>query len=184
MTAEMPLNWLNPSLFIIFVYWMTDLNSDPANFFLFWVLLIINVELAVSIGMLVSAAVTSPKKALVMVSILVLGSMLLGGFYVDHGNIPIWLRWIQWLSFIKYTFGSLATTAFDDNLMFDCSENSEFSVCNDGTSQISGHDVLDQRNIENIPVVYAMVVFFGIIVIKFATYFTLFFRYKPKSPTY
>jgi len=110
--------------------------------------------------------------------------MLLGGFYVDPDNIPSWLRWIQWLSFIKYTFGSLATTAFDDNIHFDCASPSEFSVCTEGGSQISGHDVLDQRNIENIPVVYALVIFFGTIAIKTATYFTLFFRYKPKSPTY
>jgi len=183
MAAEMPFNWLSPSLFIILVYWMTGINNNVGTFFTFWALLILNVELAVSMGMLISAAETNPKKALTVVSILVLGSMLLGGFYVDPDNIPDWLSWIQWLSFVRYSFGSMATTAFN-GAEFKCSsDNSEFASCEAENDVISGSDVLDNRNIDNLQMVYSLVIFFGVLATKVATYYTLFYRYKPKTPT-
>mmetsp|Transcript_31992 Transcript_31992/g.44608 ORF Transcript_31992/g.44608 Transcript_31992/m.44608 type:complete len:659 (+) Transcript_31992:118-2094(+) len=180
-TAEMPLNWISPSMFIVMTYWMTGLNDDPAVFFAFWFLLILNVELTSGLGMLVSAAQPNPKKALVIVSVLVLASMLLGGFYVNPDNLPSWLQWAQWLSFVRYSFGALATQIFNRDLEFQCSDQSEFSQCTNGDT-INGVDVLNQRGIPFYPVLYSLVTFGVALVSKIATYFVLFYRYKPKTP--
>uniref|UniRef100_A0A7S2TIU1 ABC transporter domain-containing protein n=1 Tax=Lotharella oceanica TaxID=641309 RepID=A0A7S2TIU1_9EUKA len=181
MLAETPLNIINPSAFVIVTYWMTDLHDSVGTFFLYWLLLLINVEFASSTGMLVSASQTSPKKALVTVSTLVLTSMLLGGFYVNPDNIPIWLRWVRWLSFVTYSFGSMVTQVFDGGLRFSCGAESQYDAC-ETRDYISGTDVLDNRGITDIPVVYALVLFFSTVIVKFATYVVLFYRYKPKTP--
>jgi len=180
--AEMPLNWISPSMFIIIVYWMTGLNDDPAVFFAFWFLLILNVELTSGLGMLVSAAQPDPKKALVIVSVLVLASMLLGGFYVNPDNLPSWLQWAQWLSFVRYSFGALATQVFNRDLEFQCSDQSEFSQCANGDT-INGVDVLNRRGIPFYPVLYSLVTLGVAVVSKVATYFVLFYRYKPQIPS-
>ncbi len=30
--------------------------------------------------------------------------MLFGGFFIPVKNIPVWLRWIRFISFLKYAF--------------------------------------------------------------------------------
>ncbi|GAB5354528.1 hypothetical protein AAMO2058_000126200 [Amorphochlora amoebiformis] len=179
--AEIPLNVINPSLFILICYYMAGVNDDPRVFFSFWFTLILNVETSAALGMLISASQTNIKKALVAASILILFSMLIAGFYVNSDNIPTWLRWIEWLSYLKYTFGSLATQVFNPDLEFSCGSPSQYSVCQDGNNgPITGTDVLEVQGVANLPLVYPVVLMGIYAFARISTYFVLFYRYKPK----
>mmetsp|Transcript_23759 Transcript_23759/g.42102 ORF Transcript_23759/g.42102 Transcript_23759/m.42102 type:complete len:653 (+) Transcript_23759:149-2107(+) len=177
--AEMPLNFLNPTIFLSYVYWMAGLNKQVSTFFMFWLILLVNVEFVTSFGMLISAAVPNPKNAMTCVSIFMLSSMLLGGFYVNSNNLPYWIRWLEWFSFVKYSFGAGMTQIFNSNLELSCSDPSEYDACNNGGT-ISGTDVLKQRGVRNYPVLYPLVLLGLMIVSKISAYFVLYYKYKPK----
>mmetsp|Transcript_31320 Transcript_31320/g.43582 ORF Transcript_31320/g.43582 Transcript_31320/m.43582 type:complete len:264 (+) Transcript_31320:38-829(+) len=186
--ADVAQNWLNPTLFIVIAYWLSDLNPSAGTFLQYWILLMLAIELSTSLGLFVSAAEPNIRKALVYLTIGLLASMLFAGFFIRTGNIPIWIRWMQWLSYFKYMLGAHLTTVFADNIAFDCAgSDSGFNVCDasdDGAAgQISGSDVLEQSDIQNIPLAYILVMLCLTIGVRIGTYYTLYYKYKPTSPT-
>ena len=50
------------------------------------------------------------KKTLVIAALFVMASMLLGGFYQQ--NLPSWLSWAKYLSFINYSFSAIVLSEF------------------------------------------------------------------------
>jgi hypothetical protein len=44
--------------------------------------------------------------------------MLFGGLFVNLDSIPIFLRWIQWISLITYTYKALVQNEFDASSTF------------------------------------------------------------------
>merc|ERR1711871_502637 len=153
--AELPFTIIHPTLFVTVAYWSTDLNPSKNAFFATWAILILNVETATAIGTLVSAAETDLKRAMVAATTFMLASMLFGGFYVNQNNIPVFLDWLQYLSFVKYAFGGTATQVFEEGIEFDCATPSSYDAC--PASKIKGTDVLRAKGIPNTPVLYAMV---------------------------
>ena len=177
--AELPFTVINPTLFVVVAYWATDLNPSIQAFFATWAILILNVETATAIGTLVSAAETDLKRAMVAATTLMLASMLFGGFYVNQDNIPDFLDWLQYLSFVKYAFGGIATQVFEESIEFDCATPSSYEAC--PAAKIKGTDVLEAKGIPNTPIVYAMVLLGIMLVCRIAGYFVLYARYKPKQ---
>ena len=60
------------------------------------------------------------KKAMVLATVSILFLMLISGFYVNPDNIPVWLRWIQWLAIIKFSFSAGMQVVYPDNRVFPC----------------------------------------------------------------
>jgi ABC-type multidrug transport system permease subunit len=58
----------------------------------------------------VGTILSNLKEALTAAQIAMLGSMLVGGFYVL--NLPTWIQWIQYFSFITYTFDAMLSLEF------------------------------------------------------------------------
>lgn len=59
--------------------------------------------------------------SIVAAAVIMLSSMLLGGFYVQ--NLASWIQWAQYLSFITYSFDSMLYFEFTaDNLFRYMSE--------------------------------------------------------------
>ena len=52
------------------------------------------------------------QQSLVAASVLMLTQMLLGGFYVH--NLPFWLEWAQYMSYVSYSFRATLEFAFLD----------------------------------------------------------------------
>ena len=96
------------------------------------------------------------QRSLLVAAVSMLSCMLIGGFYVKR--LPIWLQWMQYISFITYSFDLMLQFEFTPDLTFTCNEGSisRYPVCN-VTSQelvnatISGTDVLDELNV-NVPI--------------------------------
>ena len=54
-------------------------------------------------------------RAIVAAAVIMLSCMLLGGFYVN--NLPFWIQWAQYLSFITHAFDAMLYFEFTaDNL--------------------------------------------------------------------
>ena len=119
--SEFPIQCILPTLYVIITYWMAGLNpgadryANPKlnefvsefvfglRFFIHLAMVLLSTFLGSSLGLLIGAVVFSTQKAVVLSSILILGLMLLGGFYVDPDNFPVWISWLQWVSFLKYS---------------------------------------------------------------------------------
>ena len=126
--SEVPLQMILPILFSCIVYWMaglrpsawryTPLHSTPFppppphtqsqqftphqsyRFFLFVVLIILTAQMGTSLGLVAGALVQNTQTAVVLSTIIILSTMLLGGFYVQ--NMRVWVRWARWVAFIRY----------------------------------------------------------------------------------
>jgi ABC-type multidrug transport system permease subunit len=101
-----PVELTLPIIYGIISYWMVGLNRTPENFFIFLLILALAANVGSSIGLAIGASVSNVPRALSMSIAVSLSSMLIGGFYVDPRNIPVWLRWARWLS--PFTYGAVA----------------------------------------------------------------------------
>lgn len=105
LVSEIPLMLFTPSLYHIITYWIVGLNGAD-GFFGTWFVLILTCFVGQSLGLFLGAVIMNLKRIIVFGSVVVLTCMLLGGFYVQ--DLPFWLQWARYLSFITYSFwGSL-----------------------------------------------------------------------------
>ncbi len=100
--AEAPIELILPFIFGTITYWMVGLSTDFYCYLLYILLIFLFVLMGGSMGLLVGAVVVQMKQALTLSVITVLGSVLLGGFFVARENLAVWIRWARWVSPIKY----------------------------------------------------------------------------------
>ncbi|KAJ8900802.1 hypothetical protein NDN08_000102 [Rhodosorus marinus] len=112
-TAEVPLDVIYPIVWGSIVYWLVGLNPNIDRFFVYLLLLVTNVLVAQSFGLAISVAVMNVQKATVLASVVMLASLMVAGFYVATENLPSWIRWVQYLSFVVYSFAALMLNEFN-----------------------------------------------------------------------
>lgn len=149
--SELPIMLILPSAYIIIVYWSAGLNPNVGFFFASWGVLILHAFVGQSFGLMVGATVMDAQKALVTAIVFMLTMMLLGGFYIQ--NLPSWVGWTQWLSFLAYTFEILVTLEFTADTLFTCNtEASNYAVCNStlatNATMIPGTDVQEMLDVD------------------------------------
>eukprot|EP00030_Apusomonadida_sp_AF-17_P000891 a177202_111.p1 GENE.a177202_111~~a177202_111.p1 ORF type:complete len:678 (-),score=280.97 a177202_111:18-1865(-) len=117
--ADIPIALAFPLAIMVFVYFTTTAASAYAadKFFIYLLILLLQVLTAQSIGLLVSACIMNLKRAMVTVGLVILSMTLLGGFYRNGGAIPIWLNWIRWVSIITYGNQALIQNDFSNTLV-------------------------------------------------------------------
>merc|ERR1712070_837179 len=117
------------------------------------------------------------KKALTMSVIVVLASILLGGFFINRENLPVWIAWARWISIIKYSYELTMLNEFQlsKGLHFTPSNPSSYD-----TNPITGDDILDKYGVETN--VWGDVIFLvGMIVLtRVGAYLALRFLNKPR----
>ena len=59
-----------------------------------------------------------PKTAQTITSVIMLTMMLVGGFYVT--NIPAWIAWLKYLSFIYYGYNLLLKIEYSGVTLYNC----------------------------------------------------------------
>ena len=59
-----------------------------------------------------------PKTAQTITSVIMLTMMLVGGFYVT--NIPAWIAWMKYLSFVYYGYNLLLKVEYSGVTLFSC----------------------------------------------------------------
>lgn len=57
------------------------------------------------------------SRAIVAAAVIMLSSMLLGGFYVK--NLSHWIQWAQYLSFTTYSFDAMLHFEFTADNLFE-----------------------------------------------------------------
>ena len=91
---ELPVSFLQTLVQFIIVYWLIDLQG---NFILF-VLICWGLGLAsASVAVVMGCALTDVKDVTEMAPLLFVPQILFAGFFVRISQIPVFLRWAQYL---------------------------------------------------------------------------------------
>lgn len=168
--ADVPVGLAFPLAIMTVTYWATGLSRTAGQFFVYLLTLVLQVLTAQSIGLLVSSAIVNLKKAMVTVGLVMLGMVLLGGFYASADAIPFWLDWARYCSVVKYSFEALLINEYRIGTV-PCKhgkpDNSPFSSCPVTEADIRAFYGTNLSMWENIAVVASMAVGFRIIAFFF-----------------
>eukprot|EP00737_Agarophyton_chilense_P000732 gb/GEZJ01000808.1/.p1 GENE.gb/GEZJ01000808.1/~~gb/GEZJ01000808.1/.p1 ORF type:complete len:707 (-),score=73.98 gb/GEZJ01000808.1/:4786-6906(-) len=141
---ETPVDMLTPIVFSSIVYWVVGLNPKISAFVLYIVVLVLDVLVAQSVGLLVSALFMDIKQAQVLASMWILSSMLISGYYIDPDNTPGIVQPFRYLSFIKYSYDAMVRIEILPPRQFACIEDGPSTVYSNGGLKcpILGEDLL------------------------------------------
>lgn len=112
MLTEMPRTMVYACAFTVVTYFTIGLKLSLAAILKFYLVIVLisnyGEALAVAISILTGNAQTSASIAPVIIII----SVLFAGFFTTTEQIPVFVRWIKWISFVFYAANALAKVEF------------------------------------------------------------------------
>jgi hypothetical protein len=110
---ELPLTLLQTLLQFILVFFMMNLQGN----FIYFVLEAWGLGLASSsVAMALGASVSNVKDVTELAPLLFVPQLLFAGFFIRTSQIPVFLRWAQYLCSIKYAINLALITEFNSDL--------------------------------------------------------------------
>eukprot|EP01087_Luapelamoeba_hula_P004661 TRINITY_DN1458_c0_g1_i3.p1 TRINITY_DN1458_c0_g1~~TRINITY_DN1458_c0_g1_i3.p1 ORF type:complete len:729 (+),score=90.59 TRINITY_DN1458_c0_g1_i3:131-2317(+) len=119
--SELPYNIVFPLITSVIAYWFVGFDNTAAKFFIFYSALVLESNCAQALGLAISAAWKNAQVSLALSPVVFTPLMLLGGLFLNEGNVPDWLIWAKYLSPMKYCFEVLVLNEMD-GLTFTCSQ--------------------------------------------------------------
>lgn len=104
---ETPVDMITPIFFSAIIYWTIGLNPNFVPFLLFTIILVLDVLVGQSIGLLVSALFMEVRQSQVLGSMWILSSMLISGYYIDPNNTPDVVKPLRYMSFLKVRLANI-----------------------------------------------------------------------------
>lgn len=138
--VELPYQILFPALLLIIAYYMIGLNPSFSAYLLAATLLIFCAICGTAIGTFISALFDDVGMALAVLPLFLLPVLLFSGLFVNSGNFPVWLSWLQWGSPVRYAFSGLLQNQFNSYT---------FNNCNQDVFNCSGQRALEQLGFDH-----------------------------------
>mmetsp|Transcript_19102 Transcript_19102/g.31313 ORF Transcript_19102/g.31313 Transcript_19102/m.31313 type:complete len:712 (+) Transcript_19102:103-2238(+) len=139
-TSEAPARLILPAIYMIISYWMSGVNNDFGIFIGSTVCCLLSVLAGESIGLLLGASVLDVEKGMVVMTVVSLGLMVIGGFFVRQ--VPFWITWLGYVSPFKYSYNSSVQLVF--NTPVPCDGSGVLAACQGSTTgTASVEEVLD-----------------------------------------
>ncbi|XP_038697165.1 ABC transporter G family member 22-like isoform X1 [Tripterygium wilfordii] len=110
-TSDLPLDLLLPTLFLLVVYFMTNLRLSAGPFFLTMLTVFLCILAAQGLGLAIGAILMDMKKATTLASVTVMTFMLAGGYFVKE--VPVFVSWIRYVSFNYHTYKLLLKVQYE-----------------------------------------------------------------------
>nr|CAD7590100.1 unnamed protein product [Timema genevievae] len=156
-------------IYVTIVYLLTGQPAEMYRYSMFLGACLLIAFVAQSVGLVVGAAM-NVQNGVFLAPVMSVPFLLFSGFFVSFDAIPIYLRWITYLSYIRYGFEgtALATYAFDRPAL-KCSQ----AYCH-FKKPITTLEELDMLNADfSVDIIALVVIFFVLRVAAF-----LFLRWK------
>ncbi|KAL1117723.1 hypothetical protein AAG570_004038 [Ranatra chinensis] len=111
--SDIPFQAVFCVLYITIVYYMTSQPLEWSRYLMFLSACLLIAFVAQSVGLVVGAAM-NVQNGVFLAPVMSVPFLLFSGFFVSFDAIPVYLRWITYLSYIRYGFEgtALATYAF------------------------------------------------------------------------
>jgi len=98
-------------MYVTIVYFSTSQPADMTRFFMFLSTCLLISFVAQSVGLVVGAAM-NVQNGVFLAPVMSVPFLLFSGFFVSFDAIPVYLRWITYLSYIRYGFEGTALTVY------------------------------------------------------------------------
>ena len=109
---ELPLTMFFPILSSSIVYWVVGLRSGFRHW-LFFVFVLQAISLCgFSFGLFAACLFKDISVALALSILFLLPAMIFGGLFLNVSSVPSWLRWLQWVSPIRYGTSAVMENQF------------------------------------------------------------------------
>lgn len=141
-TSEMPMRMALPAIYMTISFWMAGISPRFDLFLLTTLISLLSVIAGESIGLMIGASIYDMEKAMTVMTVLSLGLMLLGGFFIE--NVPSWLEWGKYLSPFKYSFDASRQLVFDRPVPCDGSGALEL-LC--GIEQVANNEFASAEDV-------------------------------------
>lgn len=119
LAVELPRNALWTFLHCLLIYWITGLRANASAFFIFTAIHLLVQINAEALTMLVSAYTHSEKMASALAPIPLVLSIIFGGFFIQASAIPVFLRWLRFLTYMRWSYIALVRNEMNGRT-FDC----------------------------------------------------------------
>ncbi|KAI4370739.1 hypothetical protein MLD38_019054 [Melastoma candidum] len=116
--GDLPMDLVLPTAFLTITYWMSGMRPNLASFIHTLVTLLYSNLACQGIGLMIGALVTDISNAATLGSVVMMSSLLAGGYYAQ--KVPRFIAWIQYLSPSFYTYKLLLGSQFDEHSTYPC----------------------------------------------------------------
>lgn len=118
MVSDLPMELILPTAFITITYFMGGLKHSATSFLYYLFSHLLSIMVSQGLGLALGALVMDLKAAATLGSVLMLASLLAGGFYVQ--NIPAFIKWIKYLSVMNYNYKLLLGSQYKPGDTYPC----------------------------------------------------------------
>ncbi|KAH6985334.1 ABC transporter [Ilyonectria destructans] len=119
--VDIPYKVINAIFYNLVIYFMTNLNREPGNFFFFFFVSFLMVLTMSGIFRSIASLSRTLSQAMVPASILILALVIFTGFVIPVDYMLGWCRWINYLDPVAYGFEALMINEFH-NRNFTCDQ--------------------------------------------------------------
>uniref|UniRef100_A0A034VCM1 Protein white n=2 Tax=Bactrocera dorsalis TaxID=27457 RepID=A0A034VCM1_BACDO len=112
--AELPLFLIVPLLFTAIAYPMIGLRPGIDHFLTALALVTLVANVSTSFGYLISCACSSTSMALSVGPPVIIPFLLFGGFFLNSGSVPVYFKWLSYLSWFRYANEGLLINQWAD----------------------------------------------------------------------
>jgi ABC-type multidrug transport system permease subunit len=113
--VDTPYLLLLPFIFAQLVYYGTGITVDIGRVLIFNLGLLLQVWCSSALGIFIGTIFKNDQIAFIFGPALLLPVILFSGFTVNLNSVYVWLRWLQYISPIRYTIEILVRNEFDGN---------------------------------------------------------------------
>eukprot|EP00158_Paraphelidium_tribonemae_P006147 Partr_v1_DN27702_c0_g1_i1_m67543 putative ATP-binding cassette, subfamily G (WHITE), member 2 len=122
MSDFLPLRLVPTFVFGCIVYWMVGLQASVGRFLTFLVITMVTSVCSAAVCFFASMVVNVFSVANLIVSLMFVFFMVFGGFLLNVATIPVYFRWLEYLSIFRYAIEALNVNEFS-GLEFSCLKN-------------------------------------------------------------
>ncbi|KAK2706828.1 hypothetical protein QYM36_014757 [Artemia franciscana] len=120
--ADLPFQVIFPLCYIIIIYFLTDQPLEPKRFFMFSCICLLMTLVSQSCGFAIGAGL-KVEAAIFIGPVATLPLLLFSGFFITLEDMPYYLRWLSYVTYVRYGFEGCLIAIYDyDRPMLKCEE--------------------------------------------------------------
>ncbi|KAF0308414.1 ATP-binding cassette sub-family G member 4 [Amphibalanus amphitrite] len=109
--ADLPFQIVFPLIYDVIVYYMTSQPNELGRFLMFCLMTVLTSLVAQSVGLVIGAC-CDIQLAVFLGPVTMIPIILFSGFFLTLNAIPVYLSWISYLSYARYSFEGLMLAVY------------------------------------------------------------------------
>jgi ABC-type multidrug transport system ATPase subunit/ABC-type multidrug transport system permease subunit len=110
---QLPFQIVFSLLKCLILYWLIGLQAVASKFFTFFATVILMEFVGGALGTLFSCLVAQIQVALLVIPLFLMPFTLFSGFYINLDSVTIWLRWLSYISPMKWGYIAMIKNEFE-----------------------------------------------------------------------